>query len=212
MSATANFTQARHYLAKVLPWPGEDEAPAYVNVHWSYKREGHDKPAWSGRAVRSIKEAINSIDWALKLPDTLDVYVCMSTQREAEAATSQKGTTYYKPKRAAINAVALKSFFLDLDAKGEDKDSYADQVAAAKALKDFRDATGLPAASIVVNSGKGLHVYWVVDRALTPDKWKLWSTALVEAAKKHGLKCDYQCLRQRMWPTSTNALRRLTMQ
>jgi hypothetical protein len=193
MLAPASFTQARQYLARVLPWPGEDEAPAYVNVHWSYKRQGHDKPAWSGRATRSIEEAINAVGWALGLPDTRDVYVCMSTQREANEATSQKGFKYYKPIRRQTNAVALKSFFIDLDAKGVDKNSYANMNEAIAGLAAFIKATGLPKPSVVVLSGGGLHVYWTVMRALTPDEWNPIAYALAEATKREGLKCDTQC-------------------
>jgi hypothetical protein len=40
---------------------------------------------------------------------TRDIYVCMSTQRMAEAKTGKNGYQYYKPIRSQANAVALKS-------------------------------------------------------------------------------------------------------
>jgi hypothetical protein len=110
MSAADQFAGARQYLARVIAWPDESDAPVYVNIHWTFKGAGYERAAWSGRAVRSIQEAVSEIGFALTRPDTRDVYVCMSTQRQAEEATSQKGRKYYKPIRLQTNAVALKSF------------------------------------------------------------------------------------------------------
>jgi hypothetical protein len=172
MSAADQFAGARQYLARVIAWPDESDAPVYVNIHWTFKGAGYERAAWSGRAVRSIQEAVSEIGFALTRPDTRDVYVCMSTQRQAEEATSQKGRKYYKPIRLQTNAVALKSFFLDLDAKGLDKNSYNTKDEAIADLARFINATELPKPSAVVDSGGGYHVYWTVMRALTPDEWK----------------------------------------
>src|SRR5579872_6044848 len=188
-----DFLQAKQYLAKVLPWPNDGEAPSFVNVHWTFKGAGYERAAWSGRAVRSVQEAISAIAFALKLPETLDVYACMSTQSQAQEAISRKGHKYYKPIRLQANAVALKSFFIDLDAKGVDKNSYASKQEAIAGLAAFIKATAFPKPSAVVDSGGGYHVYWTVSRALTPDEHRPLAYAFAEAARRHDLKCDTQC-------------------
>src|SRR5579883_218929 len=157
-----SLEHAQQYLAKVLAWPQEGDAtPSYVNIHWSLtKLDQHGKPIWTGRATRSVQEAANTVSWALRGADTKDIYVCMSAQAEALEKVSKKGNSYLAPIRSQENVVALKSLFLDLDAKGADKNSYASLTEAAAALGDFIKTMGLPAPSAIVNSGGGLHVYW----------------------------------------------------
>ena len=70
--------------------------------------------------------------------------------------------------RKAENAAFLRAFFLDLDC-GTGK-PYADQAAAAQALRIFVSATQLPEPT-VVNSGGGLHVYWPLTEDLPVGVW-----------------------------------------
>lgn len=186
---------AQEYFAKVLPWPQEGDPPAYVNIHWTLDKlnEKTGKPLWTGRAVRSLSEAVRTVEWAKSLADTRDIYVCLSTQREALEKKSRAGNSYLLPIRQQANAVAMRSLWLDLDAKGGDKNSYDTVSDAAVALNDFITKMGLPKPSALVTSGGGLHVYWSFDRALTPHEWQPLAAALAEAAKTHGLKCDTGC-------------------
>jgi hypothetical protein len=197
-----SFDQARQFLARALPWPQDGGPPAYVNIHWTFTpRDGNvrkDKSGkailpWSGQAVRSLDEAIKAIEYATKAGgNTKDIYVCLSTQSAAEERTWPNGGKYYKPIRNQQNVVRLKSLFLDIDAKGTDNNSYADLVEAVKALTKFIADSGMPKPSIIVRSGGGLHVYWLL-RPLAREEWRLLANALAEATKKHGLKCDTQC-------------------
>ena len=66
--------------------------------------------------------------------------------------------------RKADNVSHLKSLFLDLDC-GEGK-PYATQHEAIKALQEFCRALRIPKPSVIVNSGRGVHVYWVLDLSL----------------------------------------------
>jgi hypothetical protein len=186
------FEHAKQYLARVLPWPQANEAPAWVNIHWTFKKPDMDRAMWGGKAVKSVHEAAKAIEFALKLPDTQDIYVCMSTQREANEKVSQKGFTYHTPIRNQANAVALKAVFLDIDVKGG-ANGYSNLTDAVLALEGFLAQTGLPKPSVLVASGGGLHVYWTFDRALMPPEWHPLALALAEATKVHGLKCDTQC-------------------
>ena len=87
---------AQEYLAKVLPWPQEGDPPAYINIHWMLdKLARNGKPLWTGRATRSVQEAVNTVKWALSLPETKDIYVCMSSQKEAEQKIAVKSERPY---------------------------------------------------------------------------------------------------------------------
>ena len=187
------FDHAREYLARVVPWPLEGDAPAYINVHWTFVSEKYDRPGWGGRACKSLNEAIKAVEFALKGEDTRDIYACLSSQAQAQERVSKlKGWTFYTPIRSQSNAVALKALFLDIDCK-DGPNGYPDQKAAVAALSEFLTASGMPRPTMHVASGGGLHVYWTLDRALMPLEWKPLALALAEATKKHGLKCDTQC-------------------
>lgn len=186
---------AQEYFAKVLPWPQEGEPPAYVNVHWTIDKlsEKTGKHIWTGRAVRSLQEAVRTVEWAKSLSDVRDIYVCMATQREALPRKAKSGRDYLLPIREQANVVALKSLYIDLDAKGGGKNSYDSVPEAAAALSEFITKMDLPKPSALVTSGGGLHVYWTFDRPLPLHEWQPLAYALAEATKAHGLKCDTQC-------------------
>ncbi len=198
------FENAREYLARVVPWPQPGE-PGFVNLHWTFppttpRPDG--KPAWTGRAVTSAAEAAKTLEFALKSgSNTLDVYACMSTQLNAEPKVSKgkRPFSYNAPIRLATNAIALKSFFIDIDYGKLTKDgqpdpaSYATAEEAIVELMKFVGTVGLPKPTMVVSTGGGFHAYWCVSSALTPDRWLPIAFALAEAAKAHGLKCDTQC-------------------
>ena len=71
--------------------------------------------------------------------------------------------------RTQPNAKYIKAFWLDIDC-GEGKD-YPSQIEGLAALKNFCKTTGLPKPT-VVNSGRGLHIYWRLSRIITAEEWK----------------------------------------
>lgn len=83
--------------------------------------------------------------------------------------------TYFTPSsftgknRKAENVQQIKSFFLDLDC-GEDK-PYSTQHDALTAFREFRRTNKLPNPAIIVNSGRGVHVYWVLDKPYSREEW-----------------------------------------
>ena len=187
------YDHAKYYLARVLHWPDANEEPAFTNIHWTFKKPEEDKTIWTGRACKSVKEAISAIDFALnKSKGTLDVYACLSTQKTATEKVSARGFKYFTPIRNQGNAVKLKCLFLDIDLKGGDH-GYNSAPEAAGALGEFLKLTNMPKPTMIVASGGGFHVYWTLMRALTPIEWSPLAIALAEATKKHNLKCDTQC-------------------
>lgn len=187
-----NYASAREYLSRVLPWP-EGGSPPYINVHWSFKRANMDKKAWSGRACTSVDEAIRNLEWAMSLPDTLDIYACMSSQSETKVTLGKNNREIRKAIRFEKYAVGFKSLFVDLDAKGSDKNSYSSMEELLVAFTGFLKQVGLPRPSVMVSTGGGMHVYWVTSRVMTMEEWQPLAHALVAAIEKFDLKCDKGC-------------------
>jgi len=89
--------------------------------------------------------------------------------------------------REAANVAELRSFFLDLDC-GAGKD-YPDQVSALRSLRGFVRQLRLP-KPIIVNSGRGLHVYWPLTDAVPYASWLPVALRLKSACKALGFSCD----------------------
>lgn len=103
-----------------------------------------------------------------------DVYVALATFNSATRKVSE--------------ARQLKSFFLDLDC-GEGK-GFIDQSAAVKELRSFCTKAKLPKPTIMVDSGRGVHVYWVLDSAITYAEWSAVAHALKRACAVHDFPAD----------------------
>jgi hypothetical protein len=89
--------------------------------------------------------------------------------------------------RYATNAVSLKSFFIDLDC-GDDK-PYADVTEGLTALKKFCKNVGLPRPT-VLRSGRGAHVYWILEEPMKRTEWKLHAERLKDLCEEHDFKID----------------------
>ena len=71
--------------------------------------------------------------------------------------------------RKADNAVFFRSFFIDIDV-GSGK-TYETKADAHSALDKLVKEAGLP-EPVVVDSGGGIHAYWLMDRDIPKDEWK----------------------------------------
>ena len=89
--------------------------------------------------------------------------------------------------RKAANAKALRCLFVDIDC-GAGK-PYEDQAEGAAALRAFIATTGLP-TPYIVNSGRGLHVYWPFHEVLTTATWKPLARAFKQLCAEHKLAID----------------------
>lgn len=90
--------------------------------------------------------------------------------------------------RKVSNVHSLQSFFLDIDC-GEEKD-YPTQEEAIKQLNIFCKQMGLP-PPLIVNSGRGIHVYWKLTRPVLAEDWIPVAENLKKATHKHKLLCDH---------------------
>ena len=134
----------------------------------------------------------------------------------AKAASDTKTQKFYPTKRAVISAAenfaeegydayfalatfkddrsrkvdnidVLHAMYLDLDC-GPSKE-YATQGDALTALRNFCKATKLPKPTLV-NSGRGIHVYWVLDTPLAYPEWYSIALRLKQTCKNKGLHAD----------------------
>ena len=102
------------------------------------------------------------------------------------------GVAKYKDdsSRMKHNVRALKAFWLDIDC-GPAKD-YDTQQEGLAALRDFCKVVGLSKPTLV-NSGRGLHVYWPLTEEVTRAEWEAVSSRLKEVCATQGLRVDNSC-------------------
>jgi len=157
----------KDFLALVLPPLEEGESYCTVGI----KEDGEDKDVRQ-RFVSSIDEI---------------------SQHADEFVTSQYNAFYgvakYGPegRRTTKNAIALKSFYIDLDC-GPGK-PFADLNEGLVALKAFCKVTNLPRPTIV-KSGMGAHVYWICTEALPRERWSLYAEQLKALCAQHKFEVD----------------------
>lgn len=102
------------------------------------------------------------------------------------------GVAKYKDdsSRKKSNVLALKSLWLDIDC-GPEKD-YDTQEEGVNALRSFCNTVGMPRPTLV-NSGRGLHVYWTLTEEVTREEWEPVCTRLKEVCTTKGLRVDNSC-------------------
>jgi len=108
--------------------------------------------------------------------------------RKKNRKTGEMGATEI---RTHANMAESRCFFLDLDVgKSTPKvKKFATQDAAAVALKAFCRELGLP-RPMVVSSGGGLHVYWLLTDALPADEWEGYANLLHRLVKAKDFHAD----------------------
>lgn len=89
--------------------------------------------------------------------------------------------------RVANHVKQLKAFFLDLDC-GPTKD-YLTQTDALTALRSFCKKSKLPRPTLI-NSGRGIHVYWRLDAPVSRETWHPVAERLKALCKRNGLHAD----------------------
>ena len=174
----------KDYLELVLPEEREGHHYFVMNFFEGSSRyiENHSKKS----------ELINTIGkWQkseVRLTREAEIFVGMSS-------FDFKGD---EPARKKKYAVYNKAFFLDIDcegakaAVGEEEDGskcYSSKKEAGRALQNFIEATGLP-QPMIVSSGWGLHVYWILEKSIPSDDWLVYAKHLKKLAAKQKLNSD----------------------
>lgn len=105
----------------------------------------------------------------------------------AISSYKDKGTTEKRGTRTQDNVLYTRVLALDVDC-AEDK-PFATWKDGLRALSSFVAAAGMP-KPMVVHSGRGLHVYWVMTEDLSPDQWTPLAEALKSATRAHEFRVD----------------------
>lgn len=156
------------FLALVLPSLQEGECYFTFGI-----KHVDDKPITKQRFVTAIDDIDTNAD--LLVGEEFNAFYAM-----AKYGNPQDG-------RTAANAIALKSFYIDLDC-GPGK-PYPDLGTGLGALKQFCKQTGLPRPTIV-KSGLGAHVYWVMKEAIPKQEWRGYAEQLKTLCKQHKFDVD----------------------
>jgi len=90
--------------------------------------------------------------------------------------------------RNAINAVSLKSFWLDVDAHG--KGPYETPNDALNGIKAFVKAAALPKPNYIHMTGHGVQVFWTLPEPISTNEWQPVADGLQELAKRINLGAD----------------------
>jgi hypothetical protein len=100
--------------------------------------------------------------------------------------------SFTKQERKQESVSWVRSLWLDIDCgadKAEAGKGYATQQAGLVALRDFCRTTGLPKPTIV-NSGRGLHAYWMMGTPVGAERWKRAAARLKQLCAEHALLAD----------------------
>ena len=188
-----NWNDIQNFMNAVVPWPVDNIG--HVNLHYSMVNPRASEPGQErllkgmGWPFKEIIPFIERAAWINNTNNFKDVWYCTSRQREV--STNTKG----KPKalRRHANAMDLKAIWVDIDVGNtpDAPDKHYDTMQDAwAAICAFRTKVGLPQFSAVVNSGGGLHVYWISDRALEPAQWLPYAAGLKALLLREGIRCD----------------------
>jgi len=94
--------------------------------------------------------------------------------------------------RTHANAQFFRALWVDIDcgiAKAAEGKGYATQAEGLTRFKEFVRAAHLP-TPIVVDSGYGIHAYWLLEETIRRPEWEALSDRLEELCKEHGLIVD----------------------
>lgn len=166
----------------------------YVNVHHIYRPDVNKDPIFPGSACKTVEEAVQEAKyWAHR--KSADVYLAMN----AYEFTDGKGALLPRALRRKHNVIGCKCLYLDVDVDpNPKKDAYRTVEEMEAGLAVFYERTSFPVCTISVDSGRGgRHLYWPLNRILTPEQWEPLAEALSNAAQASGLKFDPQCTTDR---------------
>ena len=91
--------------------------------------------------------------------------------------------TFFKPNRRLVNLWHLPLCFVDLDAYKTEYAS-ADPAGLSLAVRQHLADTGIPPASMVIHSGQGLYLKWLLKAPLPQSKLPQWNVVQRELINK----------------------------
>tara|TARA_R100001591_G_scaffold13965_2_gene20369 strand:+ start:3779 stop:6643 length:2865 start_codon:yes stop_codon:yes gene_type:complete len=152
----------RIFLRRLLPDDG-------YYVLWCYKQDIKRHKQTSFTSIDELAATANEYD-----TQGWDAYFALGSFNEENT-------------RKAVDVKRLKSFFLDLDC-GPSK-PHPTQADALRDLQDFCTKVKLP-KPLIVNSGRGIHVYWILSESVSLQDWKPVAEKFKALCAKHDFEID----------------------
>jgi len=119
-------------------------------------------------------------------------FACAAYQQASVQVIDDKTGNPKAAYRVQENCLSAKAFWLDLDCGAEKAASnagYLTKKEAASALWKFCADIGWP-KPLLIDSGGGLHCYWLLTEAVDPDTWRVQASLLKAATHHFGLLAD----------------------
>ncbi len=166
----------RSFLVRVVPAQGN-----YLTITWKSPQRGWAVRSFNLAQDDQIDQAVSWLRWAAN--KGADTYFALAAFNVAGVGTDTRGQPVVKAERTQANVHLIKTLVMDADVKrdGDKKDPakvFSDKRAAVAWLLDFTRTTGFPMPNLGVNSGYGLHWYWLFEDALTLQEWQPLANAL----------------------------------
>jgi hypothetical protein len=155
------------------------------------------QPSSGWFAVLGIKGVDNTKQYLVETREEVDEITALMVQQERNVFFGVAKYTDGSGRKKS-NVKAIKSFWLDIDCgptkavvnpKTKRPDGYIDQASGLAALQKFCRTIGLP-KPILINSGRGLHVYWPLTTEVTREQWEPVAARLRELCVTHDLYVD----------------------
>lgn len=131
------------------------------------------------QSFNSIDEFEEGVERLIAVNPNRDMYVAMSSFSDPEGGRKQSN----------VRARKTLSLDLDVDPDAEDGKHFASKREALMELSRFAKELSLPDA-MVVDSGRGIHVHWILDRELPVDEWDALATSLRSQVSAHNFNAD----------------------
>ena len=185
---------ASDFMRAVVPQPSEGQ---YLSIHTLFKQAGRPS-AMPGSGFTSYDDAANHFAyWLNRKPQ--DMFFCLSTQNKLKVPEAGKPVPRHpRVDRHQSNVAEIRVLFTDLDVK---EGAYPTQADAMRALMALVSDGRIPTPTAWVNSGYGVHVYWILDRGYTHAEWHPVAMGFGNFRTQHGIKED------RFWADSARVLR-----
>lgn len=176
---------AGKFLARVLPWPGSQEDPGFVNLIWPFTTSD-GRTGWVGSPHKTLGDLIGKAAWLIT-HGTPTIYYCLSLQSKTKTNAAGK----VRADRSQKNALSLKTLWVDIDVK-PGTSIPTKKHALAECVK-FCTAAAIPLPNALVDSGGGIHCYWIMNRAMPVEEWRQLAEGLKNASIAHGFAVDNSC-------------------
>jgi Fe-S cluster assembly ATPase SufC len=171
----------KEFLETLLPEEGVKFVARWFDIP-NHPRKG----IFMHKPFYDLDEMADNIKWHASKGNT--VYHACSTYKEVKYITTKNGKEV-PAGRTKDNALAARALWLDFDVGKEAAHSYTSKKDAIDSLAAMIKALRLP-TPMVVDSGNGVHAYFLLDEALPRSEWEELANLFRATCDSFGLKYD----------------------